>query len=83
VSAPRFAGAQKQPRAKPIFEQANLPADGTMGDVELLCGAREAAEPGGGLKRFDRVQGRQARATHSMSFSHEGCQNKSFVIKPS
>ena len=49
------AGAQKQPRAKPILEQANLPADGTMGDVELLCGAREAAEPGGGFEGFERV----------------------------
>jgi hypothetical protein len=30
-------------------------ADGTMGDVELLCGARKAAKPGGGFEGFDRI----------------------------
>jgi hypothetical protein len=29
-------------------------ADGTMGDVELLCGARKAAKPGG-FEGFDRI----------------------------
>jgi len=26
-----------------------------MGDVELLCGARKAAKPGGGFEGFDRI----------------------------
>ena len=36
--------------------QPNMtPVDGTMGDVELLCGARKAAKPGGGFEGFDRI----------------------------
>ena len=49
------AGAQKQPGAKPILEQAHLSADGTMGNAELRSGVRKAAEPGGGFEGFDRV----------------------------
>jgi hypothetical protein len=77
------AGAHEEPNAKPILKQADLPAYRAMGDVELFCRAAEAAEPCSSLEGLDRIQWRQARANHAVSFSHMGCQNKSFVIKPS
>jgi len=43
--------------AKPIFEQANLPANGAVRDVELLRGPREATEPRGGFEGFDPKSG--------------------------
>jgi hypothetical protein len=49
------AGAQEQPGPEPILQQAYLPANRAVGDVELFCGAREAAEPGGGFEGFDRI----------------------------
>src|SRR6516225_6311257 len=54
-----------------------------MRDVELPCGAREAAQASGRFEGFDRIQRRQARSNHGMSFSHSARQNKSFVIEPS
>ena len=52
------AGAQEKANAEPIFEQADLPAHGPMGDVELFRRAGEAAEPGGSLEGLDRIQRR-------------------------
>ena len=77
------ARAHKKLSPEPILEQTDLPADGAMGDVEFFCSAGEAAEPCSSLEDLDRIQWRQARADHAVSFSHVGCQNKSFVIKTS
>ena len=77
------AGAQKETGAKPVFEEANLSANCAVGYVELGRGPREAAKPRGGFEGFDRIQGRQPRSGHAVSFSHNRCQNKSFVIEPS
>ena len=52
------AGAQEKGNAEPIFEQADLPAHGPMGDVELFRRAGEAAEPCGSLEGLDRIQRR-------------------------
>src|SRR5207247_9314405 len=77
------AGAQEKANAEPIFEQADLPAHGPMGDVELVRRAGEAAEPCGSLEALDRIQRRQARTKHAVNFPHSPCQNKSFVINAS
>jgi hypothetical protein len=64
------ARTQKQPSAEPLLEQAYLPADRTMADVELFGRTAEAAEPRRGLESLDRIQRRQAGAHHAMIFSH-------------
>ena len=47
------ARPREESGAKPIFEQADLPANGAVGDVKLLRGPREAAEPRGGFEDLD------------------------------
>ena len=77
------AGPGKERRAEPVFEQADLTTDRAMRDVEFRGRTRETAEPGGGLEGLDRIQGRQSRARHKVSFSHNEGQNKSIVTKAS
>ncbi len=48
--------AAKQRQAEFFFERADLVADGGTGDAQLVGGAAEAAEPGGGLERGQRAQ---------------------------
>ena len=53
---PQRDGERRRPTAGSVEDPAEHdPADGTMGDVELLCGARKAAKPGGGFEGFDRI----------------------------
>src|SRR5207237_8326113 len=44
--------------AEPIFEQADLPAHGPMGDIELFRRAGETGEPCGSLEGLHRIQRR-------------------------
>jgi hypothetical protein len=54
-----------------------------MRDVEFRGRTRETAEPGGGLEGLDRIQRRQSRSSHPVSFSHNKGQDKSIVTKAS
>ncbi|GLQ94113.1 hypothetical protein GCM10007901_30640 [Dyella acidisoli] len=45
--------------AERIFQQAQLAADGTVGDVQFLSSAADAAEPGRGLEGTQGIEGRQ------------------------
>ena len=49
-------GALEQCQAEVVFQQFQLPADRTMGDVQVLRGATNAAQAGGGLERAQRIE---------------------------
>ncbi|MNS85186.1 hypothetical protein D3C72_1190440 [compost metagenome] len=46
----------EQRHAEPLLQQGHLPADGALGEREFVGGTGEAAQPGGGLEREQRVQ---------------------------
>ena len=40
-----------------ILQQLQLPADRAVGDVQVLCGAPDAAKAGSGFERAQRIEG--------------------------
>lgn len=56
-----------------ILQQLQLPADRAVGDVQVLCGAPDAAKAGSGFERAQRIEGRQQGAAN-VRFPDDMCQ---------